>query len=88
MKVKIHTADRKVLEAEAEEVVLPGWDGEFTAMDFHQPCLYGLRAGRIRVKYKNGKTEKQKNVKTEDRFMIKKGIAKIVSNELSVLVEM
>lgn len=87
MKIKIHTVDKKVLDADAIEVVLPGADGEFTAMDFHQPCLYALRAGRIKVKYRNGKTEKQKNRKTQDSFAIKKGVAKIASNELVALVE-
>ena len=84
MKVRIHSADKKILETEAVEVVLPGWDGEFTAMDFHQPCLYGLRAGRIKIKYGGGKAAGQK---PEEKIVIKSGIAKIVSNELTVLVE-
>ena len=84
MRVKIHEADKKILEAEASEVVLPGWDGEFAVMDFHQPCLYGLRAGRIRVKRQ--RTE-DRGRRTEDIIVIKKGIAKIVSNELVILVE-
>jgi len=84
MKVKIHSADKKILETEAVEVALPGWDGEFTVMDFHQPCLYGLRAGRIKIKYSRKKTAGQK---LQEKITIKRGIAKIVSNELTALVE-
>jgi F0F1-type ATP synthase epsilon subunit len=84
MKVRIHAVDKTILDAEATEVVLPGWDGEFTAMDFHQPCLYALRAGKIRVKRQKTEDRRQK---TEEKIAIKKGVAKIASNELIALVE-
>jgi F0F1-type ATP synthase epsilon subunit len=84
MKDRIHAADKKILEAEALEVVLPGRDGEFTAMDFHQPCLYGLRAGRIRVKHRQiGGAAARK----DDIIAIRRGVAKVASNELVVLAE-
>lgn len=87
MEVKIHSADRIIIETESPEIILPGADGELAVMDFHQPCIYALRAGKITVKYKNEKTEKRKNIKRQDVFVIKKGVAKIVANELVILVE-
>jgi len=80
MKVKIVTPQKKVFEGEAKEVVLPGEDGEFSVFDFHQPCLYSLRAGRIRVGFKDKKAEKQK-------VFIKRGVARVGLGTLEVLVE-
>jgi len=73
MKVKILTAQEKILEEEAKEVVLPGDDGEFSVLDFHQPCIYSLQSGQIKV--------------AEKKIPIKFGIAKVGIDELVVLVE-
>lgn len=86
MKIKIHAAGRKILEAEAPEVVLPGADGEFSVLDFHQPCLYSLRMGRIRVKY-GGHRSQVRGQRSEEKVSIKKGVAKVTGNELVVLAE-
>jgi F0F1-type ATP synthase epsilon subunit len=80
MKVKIHTAGRKILEAEAREIILPGGDGEFSILDFHQPCVYSLRTGKIKIKRRD-------EGRTEEKVAIKRGVAKVVGNELVVLAE-
>jgi F0F1-type ATP synthase epsilon subunit len=49
-------------------------------LDFHQPCIYSLRQGRIKIGFKDKKLEKQK-------IFIKKGIARVGLDTLDVLVE-
>jgi len=79
MKIKILSSQEKLLEGEAKEVIFPGEDGEFSVWDFHEPCLYRLRAGKIMVKLKKEKEEKV--------FLIKRGLAKIEFDRLVALVE-
>ena len=79
MKISILSSQEKLLEDEAKEVILPGEDGEFSVWDFHELCLYRLRAGKITVKLRK---EKEKKV-----FPIKRGLAKVEFDRLVVLVE-
>jgi F0F1-type ATP synthase epsilon subunit len=80
MKVKIAAPQEILFDGEAVEIVLPGYDGEFTVMDFHQSCLYSLRQGRIKLKFK----DKEKEVV---RFTIKSGLAHVDFNGLNLAVE-
>jgi F0F1-type ATP synthase epsilon subunit len=79
MKIRILTSQEKLLEGEAKEVILPGEDGEFSIWDFHEPCLCRLRAGKIIVKMRKEKEEKE--------FPIKRGLAKAEFGGLVVMVE-
>jgi len=79
MKVKILTPVKKILEEEATEVTLPGEDGEFSVMDFHQPCLYSLRPGQMKVLGKGQKRAK--------RIIVKKGIVRVEPLSVVALVE-
>ncbi|MBL7157553.1 MAG: hypothetical protein ISS92_05285 [Candidatus Omnitrophica bacterium] len=73
---------RKVAyQGEACEVIMPGLDGEFSVLDFHQSFLYRLRRGTIKVK------EKVKQ-KEEKLFRIEDGLAKFSGNTLLILCEM
>lgn len=82
MNVVIHTTRNKIYDDEAREVVLPGSDGEFTVMDFHQPCLYSLRAGQIKVL--KGLSRGGDNIA---KFPIKRGVASVIGNRVSVIIE-
>jgi F0F1-type ATP synthase epsilon subunit len=63
-----------ILKEMASCVVLPGEEGEFSVMDFHQEIVACLKEGMVRV--------------DEKHFIrIKKGIARMERNELSILVE-
>jgi F0F1-type ATP synthase epsilon subunit len=77
MEVIIRTMLKDLYNGRAKEVILPGDDGEFSVWDFHQPCLYRLRQGLIKVKIGEG----------EEKFLIKTGIAKIDSDGLVAMVE-
>ncbi len=60
----------------AHRVILPGREGEFSVLDFHQPILSCLKQGLITVD-----TEKPICIK------IKEGIAGTNGNELIVLAK-
>jgi len=79
MKIRILSSQEKLLEDEAKEVILPGEDGEFSVWDFHEPCLYRLRLGKITVKMRKKKEEKS--------FPIKRGLVKVEFSGLTALVE-
>ncbi|MDD5654351.1 MAG: hypothetical protein PHR91_01760 [Candidatus Omnitrophica bacterium] len=82
MEVNIITAQKNLLQEEAIEVILPGADGELSVMDFHQPFLYYLRGGQVRVisRVKKGK-------QAEKKIPIKRGIANFQGNALTLIVE-
>ena len=55
-------------------VVLPGEEGEFSVLDFHQPLVSCLEEGVVKIDEKHS-------------IPIKRGIARTEGNELVVLVE-
>lgn len=80
MRVKIITPQKNIFDDTAEEAILPGEDGEFSVMDFHQPCLYALRPGRIKINRSSPKPEAKS-------FVIKGGVAKVEENALKIMAE-
>jgi F-type H+-transporting ATPase subunit epsilon len=72
-KVSIFDQERKLYEARASQVTLPGVEGELAVLDFHAPVISLLKAGRISV---DGKY-----------LLIRQGVAMMDRNELVVLVE-
>ena len=58
----------------ASSVILPGEEGEFSILDFHQAFICCLKDGMIKIDEKSP-------------VHIKKGIARMERNELSILVE-
>jgi F-type H+-transporting ATPase subunit epsilon len=72
-KISIFDQERKLYDAVASQVSLPGVEGEFAVLDFHAPMISLLRAGRISV---DGKY-----------LRIRQGVAMVDRNELRILVE-
>jgi F-type H+-transporting ATPase subunit epsilon len=72
-KVAIFDQERKLYDAVASQVSLPGVEGELAVLAFHAPMITLLRAGRIVV---DGKY-----------LRIRQGVAMVDRNELRVLVE-
>ena len=83
MKIKILNARRYIFNGEAKEVVLPGEDGELSVLDFHQPCIARLKAGRIKVRSGNVKQGTQR----QEDFVIARGVARVGIHGLSILIE-
>ena len=82
MKVRIITSKKELYKGEAKQVVLPGRDEEFSILDFHQPFLYRLQRGYIKVSGVDAKSSQPGQL-----FFIKDGIAKMLNNNLTVLAE-
>ncbi|UCD15158.1 MAG: hypothetical protein JSV34_05420 [Candidatus Omnitrophota bacterium] len=89
MRVTILNAKKTLYEGNAKEVILPGEDGEFSVLDFHQTFLYSLTTGVIRIIASIWEEEVSKTTSkklSQVRINISKGIAKMVGNELVVMV--
>jgi F-type H+-transporting ATPase subunit epsilon len=69
--------DRKVLEAEADEVVLPATDGEIGILPGHTPLLTTLRIGEMR--YRSGSTV--------TRLVLLWGLAEVLPDRVTVLAD-
>ncbi|MFH1846342.1 MAG: hypothetical protein ABH869_02160 [Candidatus Omnitrophota bacterium] len=80
MRVLIIKGRKVIYKGEGYEAVLPGADGEFSVMDFHQPLLYRLRKGIVKIR--EAQSEKKQKF-----FPVKDGIAKFRGNSLVVLGE-
>jgi len=98
MRLSILEPRRVVFEGNAREVILPAEDGEICVLDFHQPFLYSLRSGNVRIRggwAKNASTdefgEEEQSPQvgySEDTIRIKYGIAKMTRNDLILIVEL
>jgi F-type H+-transporting ATPase subunit epsilon len=82
MKLTILSPREKLFQDEVKEVVLPGSDGEFSVWDFHQPFLYRLSQGYIKIVARGQK--RSGNIKS---FEINDGMAKMNKNELTIMIE-
>ena len=78
---KIHlvvvTRERKIVEADAAEVILPAYDGEIGVLPGHTPLLTTLRVGQMR--YRSGGEV--------HRLVISWGFAEILPDRVIVLAE-
>ena len=69
-----------IYKGEICQAVMPGRDGEFSVMDFHQPFLYRLRKGIVKIK--------ENDEQLAGRLIsIKDGLAKFNGNSLLILAE-
>ena len=82
MKIRIITHKENKYEGEAKQVVLPGRQEEFSVWDFHQPFLYRLRRGYIKILDAGSTSSKPSRV-----FLVSDGIARMLGNTLTVLAE-
>lgn len=71
------TRERKILDVEVDEVVLPGYDGELGILPGHTPLLAMLRIGELR--YRSGNTV--------ERLVISWGFAEVLPDRVIVLAE-
>ena len=78
---KIHlnvvTRERKIIDAQVDEVILPASDGEIGVLPGHTPLLATLRIGALR--YRTGTRV--------ERLVISWGFAEVLSDRVIVLAE-
>jgi F-type H+-transporting ATPase subunit epsilon len=71
------TRDRKIIDVEVDEVVLPASDGELGVLPGHTPLLATLRIGQLR--YRTGSKV--------ERLVISWGFAEVLPDRVIVLAE-
>ncbi len=78
---KIHltvvTRERKIVEVDVDEIVLPAFDGEIGILPGHTPLLTSLRIGQMR--YRTGNTV--------NRMVLSWGFAEVLPDRVIVLAE-
>lgn len=77
LKVSVISPERTVFEGTAEQVVAPGWNGEFGILHGHAPMLVLLGAGNVRIR-----TGAQ-----DHRFHISGGFLQVVEDNVTILSE-
>ena len=71
------TPERLLLSAPAEQVVLPGSEGDFAVLAGHAPVISTLRPGVIEITLPQGR----------QRIFVKKGVAEADPERLTVLAQ-
>lgn len=80
MRTLILSGSDVMFEGEVCLAILPGLDGEFSVMDFHQPFLYRLRPGLMKIKEHD---EEEEGL----FFPVDDGIARFGGNTLLIMCE-
>src|SRR5512140_3285034 len=77
LRLTIVTRERKIVETDADEVVLPASDGEIGSLPGHTPLLATLRIGQMR--YRSGGTLY--------RMVLSWGFAEVLPDRVIVMAE-
>lgn len=77
LNLTIVTRERKIIETQVDEVILPGYDGELGILPGHTPLLALLKIGELR--YRTGNTV--------SRLVISWGFAEVLPDRVIVLAE-
>jgi F-type H+-transporting ATPase subunit epsilon len=77
LRLTIVTRERKIVETDVDEVVMPATDGEIGVLPGHTPLLASLKIGQLR--YRSGGTE--------NRLVISWGFAEVLPDRVIVMAE-
>ena len=77
LKVSVISPEKTVFEGAAEQVVAPGWNGEFGILHGHAPMLVLLGAGDVRIRAGS----------QDHRFHISGGFLQVVDDNVTILSE-
>ena len=78
MKVSVISPERTVYEGEADQVIVPAWDGQLGVLKGHAPMLVLLGEGELRITGGGG---------GEQKFHIKGGFLQVADDVVTVLSE-
>ena len=76
-KFELVSPERILMSADAEQVIVPGAEGEFTVLPLHAPVISALRPGVIRAFLSDGKK----------RIYVRSGFADVTPQALTILAE-
>ena len=77
IQLNVVTRERKIIDVEVDEVILPAYDGEIGVLPGHTPLLATLRIGQLR--YRTGTRI--------ERLVISWGFAEVLPDRVIVLAE-
>lgn len=77
LKVSVISPERTVYEGEADQVVVPAWDGQLGVLRGHAPMLVLLGEGELRIS----------RAGTDERFHIRGGFLQVADDIVTVLSE-
>jgi F-type H+-transporting ATPase subunit epsilon len=77
IRLTIVTRERKIVETDVDEVVMPATDGEIGVLPGHTPLLASLKIGQLR--YRSGGAE--------NRLVISWGFAEVLPDRVIVMAE-
>lgn len=80
--IEVVTPERAVLSGEAEEVILPGSEGQMGILPGHLPLLSGLGIGQMTVRGFIGH-----GGSGERKFLVDGGFVEILPNKVTVMTE-
>ncbi|MBM6691001.1 ATP synthase F1 subunit epsilon [Fusobacterium mortiferum] len=74
-KIKVVTYEEKVLEQEAEFVLVRTTEGDMGILPNHSPFIAGLSTGEMKIRF-NGK---------EDKYFVSEGLLEISNNVVTII---
>jgi len=77
-KFELITPERMVLSADAAQVLVPGFEGEFTVLPGHAPVISALRPGVVDAALADTR---------KVRVFVKGGLAEVAADRVTVLAE-
>lgn len=77
MQIAVVTGEREIYQGEAEEVIVPGVEGEMGILPHHAALLTALKAGELRIKLAGA----------EDDLFISGGFMEVYNNTVTVLAD-
>lgn len=77
LKVSVISPEKTVYEGEADQVVVPAWDGQLGVLKGHAPMLVLLGEGELRITGAGG----------DQRFNIRGGFLQVADDVVTVLSE-
>ena len=77
-KFELVSPEKLLVSAEAEQVVVPGSEGDFTVLPGHAPAMTTLRPGVIDVRLVGGKAQ---------RLYVQGGFAEVDPGSLTILAQ-
>ena len=77
LKVSVISPERTVYEGEADQVIVPAWDGQLGVLRGHAPMLVLLGEGELRITSGGA----------DERFQIRGGFLQVADDVVTVLSE-
>lgn len=86
MTIEVVTPERAVLVGEAEEIVIPGTEGQMGILPGHLPLLSGVAIGQMVVKGFKG-TVGREQAQGDRKFFVDGGFVEVLPDKVTIMTE-